>query len=187
MTTYAEFSPTAFDRPGAFLDDRQDWIVAPCSQTRDSDALSVSNFEACLEMLGGESDQVEVHRFGHWGPGWFEIILAHPSLESKVAEIQERLEDYPVLDEEDWSNREFEDYLESFEQNTWEFCRMLQRELDLSDLALDKLQDAPTDKLREFHESLITSGEYYIEGYPNFRDSVRNCTRQDMADFIRSL
>lgn len=109
---YRDFAPTPLDPKGAFLDDRQDWIVLPVSRTRDSEALEQSNFEAALDILkdayGEDSELFECHQFNHWGPGWFEIILAHPSLAEKVQEIEERLKNYPVLDEEDFSRREYE-------------------------------------------------------------------------------
>lgn len=109
MTRYRDFRPTEYDRKGAFLDDdRQDWIVAPCARTRDSGHLDESNFDACLKLLGGESDTAEVHRFNHWGPGWFEIILVSPSRADDVERIKDKLENYPVLDDEDFSDREYE-------------------------------------------------------------------------------
>jgi|15BtaG_2_1085339.scaffolds.fasta_scaffold18212_1 hypothetical protein len=116
MQTYKDFAPTPFDSSGAFLPDRADWFVAPVSRTRDTGPLTESNFETALDTLGGESDNVEVHRFGHWGPGWFEIVLIHPTAEKskhvKYAdigdEIERGLENYPVLDESDFSERETE-------------------------------------------------------------------------------
>lgn len=111
METYAKFAPTSVDPAGAFLEERQDWFVAPVSRTRDSDCLSESNFDAALEALGGESEDVEVHRFGHWGPGWFEIILVRPGspAESIAVDLERRLEDYPVLAEDDYCEREMEE------------------------------------------------------------------------------
>ena len=112
MQRYKDFSPTPADHKGAFLtghysdNDRQEWLVVPVTQTRDSLAFDQSNFASALALLGGESDTLEVHRFGHWGPGWFEIILVHPSRESEVKAIEDRLENYPILDEEDLSQRE---------------------------------------------------------------------------------
>jgi len=70
-------------------------------------------------MLGGEGEHVEVHRFGHWGPGWIEIILVDPGHYHTLwtaGEIVCSLADYPVLDEEDWSEREFEAAGETWEQ-----------------------------------------------------------------------
>lgn len=117
MTKYAEFAPTGFDHKGAFLREQQDWLVALVTQTRDSGPLDQSNFASFLAALGGESDTVEVHRFGHWGPGWFEIILIDPqSPQVKIAEeLEASLENYPVLDEQDFSKREHEEYCESWD------------------------------------------------------------------------
>lgn len=117
MERYRDFAPTPFDNKGAFLSDRQDWFVVPVTRTRDSDLLAQSNFEAALKLLGGESDDVEVHRFGHWGPGWYEIILVRPGsdAEKKAQEIADSLESYPVLDDEDLSNREYEAACEYWE------------------------------------------------------------------------
>lgn len=121
-TTYAQFAPTAFDPKGLGLDDRQDWIVAPVSRTSDSGPLSESNFITAVKIFGGESDTVEIHRFGHWGPGWFEIVLVHPSLASEVEKMEDALNDYPVLDDDDFSAREYDAAHER-----WGFMSMRER------------------------------------------------------------
>jgi hypothetical protein len=113
MQKYSEFAPTGFDHKGAFLSDQQDWLVLPVSRNRDDgQPLTESNFETALEILGGERENIcEVHRFGHWGPGWFEIIIINPRAGKtlKRAEgIENNLADYPVLNEEDFSQREYE-------------------------------------------------------------------------------
>ena len=106
---YKDFAPTQFDPAGKGLPDRQDWLVLPLSITRDTeDPLTLSNWEVALRELGGESETVEVHRFGHWGPGWFEIILVHPDRETEVEEIEGSLENYPILDEDHFSEKEWE-------------------------------------------------------------------------------
>lgn len=115
---YKDFSPTPLDNKGYMLDDRQNWIVVPVSRTRDTGAFEESNFETAVSILGGESDTLEIHRFGHWGPGWFEILLAHPSLKDQVDEIQASLDHYPLLDDEDFSNREYEEACETWENFT---------------------------------------------------------------------
>lgn len=109
MEPYKQHQPTGFDRAGAFLPDRQDWLVAPVTQTRDSGPIDESNFHSFLKGLGGESDDVEVHRFGHWACGWYEIILVDAKASAIVAlaqEMEDTLEGYPVLDEQDLSERE---------------------------------------------------------------------------------
>jgi hypothetical protein len=110
MERYKNYSPTEFDRKGIVLDDRQEWFVAPVIRTRDSGCLENSNFECCLATLGGESDTVEVHRFGHWGPGWFEIIILDCFDRDKVLileDIEKGLTDYPVIDDNHFSELEY--------------------------------------------------------------------------------
>ena len=132
MIPYREFAPTDFDQAGLNAHDmgtdedpdRSEWLVAQVSRTRDSGPLSESNFDAFLSIVGGESDDVEVHRFGHWGPGWFEIILVRPG--TKAAAEAERAEaslaDYPVLDEMDYSAREREE-----EEEAWRWMGLRER------------------------------------------------------------
>ena len=115
--TYGEYRPTQFDQRGLGLPDQQNWIVAPVSRTRDSGPLSESNFHSVLKALGGESETVEVHRFGHWGPGWFEVIIVHPDRLAEVEEIEGVLENYPVFDDSDFSEREHEECC-----RVWESC-----------------------------------------------------------------
>jgi len=86
---------------------------AGVGQSRDSDCLEESNFDAMLALLGGESDLVTVVRENHWACGWVEWIAleADGTAESDRAlqiadEACARLADYPVLDESDWSERE---------------------------------------------------------------------------------
>lgn len=111
METYSEFQPTGFDPSGIGLEDQQDWLVVPVARNRDSDCLAESNFACALKDLGGEGEDVQVHRFGHWANGWFEIIIVRPGsdAEKKAEEIESALADYPVLDDDDFYNREQEE------------------------------------------------------------------------------
>lgn len=129
MQRYKDHRPTEFDRKGAFLHEQGEWLVVPVIQTRDSRSLERSNFETALAMLGDESETVEVHRFGHWGPGWYEIIIVNPDDKDKVKiakEIEAKLEGYPVLDEDDFSEREWEEANE-----VWCNCYDLQERIEL--------------------------------------------------------
>lgn len=118
MLEYAKFRPTGFDPRGLGLDERQDWLVMEVTRTRDSDLLTQSNWDATLRGLGGESETVEVHRFGHWGPGWYEIILIKPdSPQVSIAEeIEGALSNYPVLDDSDYSERQWDAHSDWVEQ-----------------------------------------------------------------------
>lgn len=134
MKSYRDWAPTPFDVKGLNCEDRQNWLVAPCSQNRDSCALARSNFEAQIKRLGGESATVEVHRFGHWACGWLEIVIVKP--ESKAAEecdrIESELEDYPVLDEDHYSSLQCEDANEY-----WQNMADWQRKEALEDAGID--------------------------------------------------
>jgi hypothetical protein len=83
-----------------------------------------------LEALGGEGETVEVHRFGHWGPGWFEIIIIDPS-DAKAFDTAYdyagALQDYPVLCDEDLGRRETE--LEDESWSLWA-CTDFRRECE---------------------------------------------------------
>lgn len=162
LTRYGDFRPTPFDHAGAFLRDRQEWLVIPATRNRDSQSLAESNFAAALEILGGESETVEIHRFGHWGPGWFEIILVHPDRSADAQAIADRLENYPILDEEDVSAREWEDYCEAWDSwgrsDYWRgVCRKLS---DLPPEAQTILEDASDEEIDRFAESARQSVDW---------------------------
>ena len=86
---------------------------------RDSRLVDKSNFQSALKMLNGESDTVKVVRFSHWLCGWIEMILIHESDVKSVDkgnEIEKALENYPILDEDDFFARESEKETEMFDQ-----------------------------------------------------------------------
>jgi hypothetical protein len=99
-----------------------------CGQSRDSDALERSNFACMLKAIGGESDTVQVVRESHWAVGWVEWIAIHGDDEAalRIADmVQELLKDYPVVNEEHWSELEREDANE-----TWMNCYSQQERID---------------------------------------------------------
>lgn len=114
MITYAQFCPSGCDARGLGLPNRQEWLVVPVGTNRDADALQRSNWAvvtADLEKQPATSyddPDVEIHRFGHWACGWFEVALVRPG--SPAAEAAERwecaLSDYQVADENHFSDLE---------------------------------------------------------------------------------
>lgn len=103
-------------------------------QHKDSDALTRSNFRSALERLGGEtgertgdmfepgdeSPMVTVVRESHWAVGWVEWIAVHESNVEAIRlaeEMEAEIEQYPCLDESDWSELEDEECAE-----TWANC-----------------------------------------------------------------
>lgn len=198
LQPYRTFRPTAFDSAGAFLTEQGDWLVAPCSITRDSGHLDQSNWDqqlAALTEADPDANDHEIHRFGHWGPGWFEIVLVRPrsKAESVVRDLGERLDDYPVLDEEDFSRREWEAYLAVWESG--EGAKELAREMrkaGWSDCVTETVADGDADTVRVWFESLIPSGDYYCEDYPQIRRAVENLerlksARDRVAELVRKI
>lgn len=104
-----------------------DYYSAGVGQSRDSDALERANFKAMLDSLGGEASDdetgdplVTIVRESHWAVGWVEWIAIHESNTTalEIADNEmERLANYPVLDEELYSQIEDDDCAE-----TWANC-----------------------------------------------------------------
>lgn len=117
MKRYRDWSPTAYDRAG-LNGDREgiaDWWVV-LLRDRDSHCLVESNFAVALDRLGGESESVEVHRFGHWACGWFELLLVSPDREADARAIVEQIVEHLILDEGDHSRRELDAAAETWSQ-----------------------------------------------------------------------
>lgn len=97
-------------------------------QHRDSDALARSNFATALNRLGGESGTVTVVREGHWAVGWIEWIAIHQDDEKALAiadYLNDAMEDYPVLDDEHFSDLETEEANE-----IWSNCYSAEDRID---------------------------------------------------------
>lgn len=95
-----------------------DWLLL-VTVNRDSDALARSNFRQALAAVGGEGGDVRVERHGHWACGWVDLILVRPgSGAARLAEsVEAALEDYPVLDDEDYAKEEREEA-----EQVWRTC-----------------------------------------------------------------
>lgn len=137
LEPWSKFRPTGFDVAGLYLGhdgEYQDWLVGPCGQTRDSGVLDKSNFSALLKALAEvdpAANDYQIFRMGHWGPGWYEVVLVRPgSAAAKVAaETACALADYPVLDDEDYSERENEAVAEDWDWLDYrDRIKMLQKE-----------------------------------------------------------
>jgi len=196
LTTYAQFKPTGFDPAGLGLPDQQSWLVAPCTLNRDSDQLTQSNWYAQLaavEEADPSGDDYETHQFNHWGCGWFEVLLVRPGSAAAAVceELAERLADYPVLDEEDLSRLESEAYYECWEQFAREdFVTELRRKFSGYYRCNEITEEASSEQLLTFFESLIPSGDYYDPDSgcsPRVRYAVEAVTRSQFARFVAQL
>ena len=190
MQTYDNFSPTVLDAKGLMLPDRQSWLVAPVNRNRDSGAFSDSNFETFLKEVGEEGDDVEVHRFSHWGPGWFEIILIRPDTPAAEAALkaESRLENYPILDENDLSFREQDIYTENWA--SWgcrEFVQEICRKYELTEEDEEIFENAGSERLLSFFEELNPSGDVHDDGVPNIRRSVEKSNEGQIEEFLQNI
>lgn len=97
--------------------ERGDWFIALAIH-RDSDPLSRSNFECMQKALNalpavkewaGEDSPVQIERFSHWAVGWCDYLLINPECKEALElanRLEEKLDDYPVLNEDHWSELE---------------------------------------------------------------------------------
>jgi len=106
-------------------------LLVLLSRNRDSDILSESNWDTVLKFLGGESDSVQIVRHGHWACGWIEYLMIDSADTEMVAlaeSVESKLRDYPVWDEDDFSNREWESACQYWETTSVrERVRIIQR------------------------------------------------------------
>jgi hypothetical protein len=106
-----------FKQCATYWGSRGDWL-AVASVHRDADILEQSNFAAFTAALGGESEHVAIERASHWAVGWVDRLIIDPTASNVVAKAESlaaRLEDYPVIDDDDFSRREWEARSESWE------------------------------------------------------------------------
>ena len=112
------------------LDDADRWCVWYTS-SRDAGLLERSNESAINERLRlfseGDDPDLMFERHSHWAVGHldgFSIRVYRqdgsitPAFE-EFCRIKERLDDYPVLDESDYSEREFEATLDNYRGEMW--------------------------------------------------------------------
>lgn len=113
-------NPSGFDSlnnyVGALPEEK---LLVVLTRSRDSDVLTESNWECAVEKLGGESDEVEIHRFGHWACGWWEAlcVVEGTTAHEIATQIESDLNHYPVLDDSDFSEREMNEANE-----VWKNC-----------------------------------------------------------------
>jgi len=122
-----------------------DFVVL--GQSRDSDVLEQSNYATVFKALtdkaielgcqdsgidgeGDQSDMVYDYRANHWAVGWVETLLicnnAPQELIDFADEIKAALADYPVYDEDDFSEREWE-----YATEVWNNCYDISERIEL--------------------------------------------------------
>jgi hypothetical protein len=111
MITFAEYCRQP--NFGCDRDTREtysDWLVTEFDHHRESECRQESNYHVALKKLEDVAigDEVTELRFGHWAVGWVEHILVRPDTAAHrlAVTLAEKLEDYPLLDEDDHSERQ---------------------------------------------------------------------------------
>ena len=149
------------------------------SMHRESDHLTVSNFETILKLFEDIGVNVvedydmsdEKHpsvinvRMKHWLVGWSDIIMIHedssPEIWDQVESINNALSDYPVLDDDDFYQKESDIINESYESYIRdEFMDIIKKHFDLYDIEEkeDILSKTYLDELID-----LSNTEYIIE------------------------
>lgn len=113
---YKLLEQNKFGNPDSYAGHRpsDDYVIV--NRHRDSGHLSESNFECISDHLKQKfpdlwSDKIYIFRAGHWACGWIEyLIIEHDSPTAVLEECEEILEslaDYPVFNEDNFSEREW--------------------------------------------------------------------------------
>jgi hypothetical protein len=105
-------NPSGFDSLDNYAGDLPDtqWHVV-VTRSRDAEILTECNWHVALTDLGGESESVQIFRFGHWACGWWEALCVAKGGEqfAKGQELHDSLEEYPILDEQAFSEMEHDE------------------------------------------------------------------------------
>jgi hypothetical protein len=109
------------------LNDPENWAIF-YTHSRDSGLLDQSNSEAIERELTPfiKKGDVVVEHHNHWATGWIDgfSIRVYRCLKITKAfrayhELAQRLTDYPILDDEDYSRREYKVTIENLTDAAW--------------------------------------------------------------------
>ena len=119
--------PTCLDSAVNYAgEDKSEFYVAPVGINRDTQyVLTLCNWKIQCDQLDEyvKHEESGITRFGHWGCGWYELYLIHESDTEalvKAQEIADDLEQYPVLDEDKYSEMEYEAQYEEYQRYYFE-------------------------------------------------------------------
>jgi len=127
---WAKFSSFCwFQKP----DRPEDWAII-YTHNRDSGLLDQSNAAVIEKAMQPFADDVVFESHGHWAVGHVDGFSIRVFKRGRITaafkayhELAQRLDDYPILDEKDYSERESQATLENIGEAAWR----LKREFDL--------------------------------------------------------
>lgn len=120
----AEFvKERAWELPKSYIGPTYEGYVVVLGYHRDSHLIDQSNFHVTHETLKAvhkkqenredyDEDDLTIAAASHWAVGWVETILVRATnteLVREAAKICKAIEDYPILDDSDYSYREMEE------------------------------------------------------------------------------
>jgi hypothetical protein len=109
------------------LNDAENWAIFYTNH-RDSGLIDMSNAETIAAALEPfiEKGDVVVENHNHWAVGWVDGFSIRVFRRGRITkafriyhELAQRLSDYPILDEEDYSRREYEATIENLIDAAW--------------------------------------------------------------------
>ena len=186
LQRYQEYQPTSLDSSdnylGDNLEDHQDWYVINIGLNRDSNLLDQSNFTSfaqALKDIEPEGDHWQIHRFGHWACGWYEILILNPKKSevlNKALEMMGSLETYlGPLDDVHHSNLEHKAFTEWIDHGITEVRSKLEEDILLEPFESKITDFEISDCLNEIEWAYMDDGSPYIdidENWPLIKDEL---------------
>jgi hypothetical protein len=172
-----------YKRPSCYIGSHYFGTISVVGSCRDSSILELSNFETALEQLGGETKSVQVSDANHWAVGWVKGIHVHISnvkRTKQALDIIRALENYPVLDDSDYSEREYQAIEECFEDNKTDFQRELFKYLEFKNPEVN----ARNTKRKQDIEELTNRAYHYACSWSGYEDAWVN--ERSLNSFFRS-
>jgi len=183
LQTFIEYQPTKYDRKGKGADfDNRNWFVSPIQLNRDSNLLDQSNFTCftqALQEIEPEGDHWQIHRFGHWAVGWFEILILNPTdiyggdalVLSKALEMMESLETYlGPLDEDHHSSLELNAFNDWIDYGITEVRNKLEDDILLEPFESKITDSEISDCLNNIEWDYMDDGSPYIDIEENWTE-----------------
>lgn len=193
----------SFGHPNSYAGpDFSDYVVL-IGTNRDADMLTQFNYEKACELFPEDDNENTLHiRQGHWACGWIELVLIKATgFESdinvrlnlyKAMRTREALDDYPVLDELEYSDYVMEKSYELYESEKSYWLRELCEFLDLDRDELSEELESQLDliTLYTFEADRCYCGEddaYFVADAENLSRGIEYIAENDLMENCEAL
>jgi hypothetical protein len=161
---------TLWTRPKNYAGPSYPDMYVVYSQNRDSDMITRFNFESLESILEHDHGiQFLNVRDHHWACGWIEFLYVHKDSDKKsLKKLDEnlgKLEDYPILDDLEYSEWMMEELGEQYDDNKDSFFKDALKFLRIEEEELTKRE-------KELLETLIYQAFVFIEVKANGEDET---------------